>query len=456
MDNFSVALSGLDELGAKVLPGIAQMTHDARCEVRNASSWISRAFGTHDDFTVGAATPTMRPPSMRQLFHQPGSEIYLAVDYLTRALDDNRENVELAAQAIIEIGRRYRQADGRPDESSPATGVIDHAPVSRGPSGIDYEADGQWKRAMGEHADVLTRLMREHDDDGIGAAAQLDIRLRRIFDEFASGEDAATQVMIHHLAAAQHRLIQDPNELFGAADGCVQEWHGTAADQFKSYLRQLRDGVSGVLVLDLAGLDTVLRAHQALISAMRRDVLDLVERTLRGIEAAETDSWKVGASIVGALAAIAAGVAAAGPVGPPLLMSLAATLMGAGTSVAIEAKGADSELGVIVQCVDAGEAMIHLIDGERAKIEHALRIVTSSFTGDNLPQIRPDRPLIVTSPDFRPETFGLTDETQGRHRKPTDTRDLVPEPTRDANGSFDDRTVGDRVEDRYPEQGPAA
>jgi hypothetical protein len=454
MDQFTVELGQLDNLGGKYLPGIGQRLHDALCDIRNACGWIHRAFSTRDSYNESGPALDAGQPSTRYLYFQPGNECYYTTDLMRQVFEDNRDNIGLAAQAIIEIGRRYRQADGQPDATANYPGVTDHAPEQRGPDGVDYDADFAWDSQMSRHAEALVGLLREHDDDGIGAAAHLDTRLRRIFDLFSSGDDACAQVMIHYLSRAKTTLIQDEHHLFGGAEDCLKGWQGAAADQFEEYLRDVRDAWD-LLIDRIDSLNLILRSYQALVHEMRRDVLDLVERTLRGIEDAETDRWKVGASIIGAIAGVA-GAAIGGPGGLVLFGSIAASLVGGGVAVAIEAKGADSELGVIVQCVDAGEGMLHLIDVERAKIEQALRDLATGVSAKMLTEVRPDRPLLITSPDFRPETFGLQDHVQGRHRVPTDTRDLVPEPTRRANGPFDQTTVDGQTQDRYPEQGPVA
>lgn len=181
------------------------MLHDARCQIRDASRWIQRAFDTRDSFNEGGAPLDTRQTHRTYLFFQPGNECYYTTDFMRQAFEDNRDNAGLAAQAIIEIGRKYRHADGQADTMSNYQGVVDHSPESRGPAGIDYDADAAWDAEMSRTADVLVRLLREHDEDGIGAAAQLDIRIWRIFDLVSSGDDAAAQVMIHCLSEANER-----------------------------------------------------------------------------------------------------------------------------------------------------------------------------------------------------------------------------------------------------------
>lgn len=50
---------------------------------------------------------------MYRLFEGVEREFDPAANFLGRVLDDNAENLSLAAQALREIAHRYRQADGQ-------------------------------------------------------------------------------------------------------------------------------------------------------------------------------------------------------------------------------------------------------------------------------------------------------------------------------------------------------
>lgn len=303
---------------------------------------------------------------------------------------------------------------------------------------------------------AVQAILGEHDDEGIGAAARLPHRIERIFDLFSCGEDYGAMRMNDYLGAAKEELIKDRTEEFGGARRDLEGWHGDAAENFANYLNQLEDGVN--LMIDrIDTLHMILEAHQVLVKVLREDVLELVRYTLDGIAAAETDGWEVGASVVGAVAGFAGAVAGAAAGGPPgaILGMIAASMAQGAVGVVATAHAADSELGVIVEFVNTGEDLLRQVDLERLRIEKAFRALAESVTDNKLPEVRPERPVVITAPDFRPETFGLDDQTQRGHRVPTDARDLVPEPTKRADGPYD-RTAKDGEErDRYAEQGPA-
>ncbi|SDD18940.1 hypothetical protein [Actinokineospora iranica] len=318
--------------------------------------------------------------------------------------------------------------------------------------------DIDWAAQMSDQAHSLIGIMKAHDDEGIGAAAQLEGRIQRIFDLVSCGETSTADSMIQALNDAKEAITQDQHLHFDGAKRDLDGWSGSAADGFFDYLNQLEDGVE--LMKDrIDAMILIITAHAALVKGMRSDVVEFVRHTLDGIAEAATDGWKVGAAIVGAVVGVAGavvGTAAGGPLGV-VAGTIAASMVAGATSVAVEAKGADSELGVIVEFVDSGEGMLELVDIERAKIERAFRELAAAVTGDKLSEVRPARPMIITAPDFHPGTFGLSQENQGRHRVPQDTRDLVPEPSARADGPFDGTTGADGQHlDRYSEQGPSA
>lgn len=315
--------------------------------------------------------------------------------------------------------------------------------------------DHEWQVRMSDLNETFQAILREHDDDGIGRSARLYDRIDRAFNLFSCGEDFAAGKMSKHLNDAKQELIKDRAEEFQGARDDLDEWQGEAADQFRVFLNQLDDGVT-VMVDRIDTLLLILRSHEVLVRGMREDVLDLVSKTLDGIAAAETDGWRVGVTVAGAVAGVVAGVA--GVAGPPGIMIglIAAEMLAGAAGVAVEVSGAEDELGVMVNFVDSAEGLLHLIDIERLRLEKGFRALANSITDAQLVEVRPERPLVVTAPDFRPESFGMKDDVQTGHPVPTNTTDLVPEPRKRADGPFDKTTTPDGEEhDRYPEQGPA-
>ncbi|SDD18923.1 hypothetical protein SAMN05216174_108106 [Actinokineospora iranica] len=105
-------LSALDDLGRNRLPGISQSMSTALEKLTEATGWITRTFDTRGaSMDTGGFDTSM--PYRHYLFWQPGNECYYTLDFVKQVFQDNRDNVDLAAQAIVEIATRYRQADGQ-------------------------------------------------------------------------------------------------------------------------------------------------------------------------------------------------------------------------------------------------------------------------------------------------------------------------------------------------------
>lgn len=315
--------------------------------------------------------------------------------------------------------------------------------------------DHEWAVRMSDLNRSFQAILREHDEDGIGESARLYDRIDRAFNLFSCGEDFAAGKMSYHLGIAKDILINDNEQEFQGARDALYGWQGAAADQFRDYLNQLDDGVT-VMVDRIETLLLILRSHQVLVRGMREEVCDLVRKTLDGIAAAETDGWKIGVTVAGAVAGVVAGVA--GVAGPPGVMIglIAAEMVAGAAGVAVEVNGAEDELGVMVNFVDSAEGLLHLVDIERLRIEKGFRALADSITDARLIEVRPERPAVVTAPDFQPASFGMEEDVQAGHPVPTNTTDLVPEPKKRADGPFDRTTTPDGEEhDRYAEQGPA-
>ncbi|WP_434449586.1 hypothetical protein [Lentzea sp. E54] len=99
-DQFSVQLENLDKIANVRLPGMADCLRRVRGLLNKAVDESDGAFSISDE-------PVYR------LFEGVEREFDPAANFLGRVLDDNAENLSLAAQALREIAHRYRQADGQ-------------------------------------------------------------------------------------------------------------------------------------------------------------------------------------------------------------------------------------------------------------------------------------------------------------------------------------------------------
>ncbi|MEV8439846.1 hypothetical protein AB0425_20930 [Actinosynnema sp. NPDC051121] len=299
-------------------------------------------------------------------------------------------------------------------------------------------------------------------DHFLGLAAEYGMgligpRIPPLFDAFVCGDPDRVEEMVDHLNAAKYVLNKDLREHLGGAQLDMAGWVGDAAADFLDYLLQLEDAI-GLLTECLDALIVILRSHAAVVLAMRQDALNLVDLALQGIEAAGADDWKVALAVVGAVAGVLGTVASLGTATGALVEVV--TVMGSAISGSAGVAGAvidaSSELGVLDDMIKAGEGIVAEVREQTSAVDAGLRELARFVSGTKLAEVRPDRPDVITAPSFDPGSFGMTDEAQGRHPRPTDTTDLVPEPKRRPDGPYDrGRGMIDPDRDRYEEQGPA-
>jgi len=113
MDQFYVELDKLDDLANNRLPAIAESIANANARLKDAVGWITRTFDTRGGSYRDDVPWNAEQPHLFYLFWRPGNECYYAMDFMRQIFEDNGENVELAAQAIREIARRYRETDSQ-------------------------------------------------------------------------------------------------------------------------------------------------------------------------------------------------------------------------------------------------------------------------------------------------------------------------------------------------------
>jgi hypothetical protein len=116
VDQFYVELDLLDDLGNNRLPAISQSLSNAHNQLWAATDWITRAFDTRgDSYNREAPWDPHAPDELNgvSLYYKAGNECFYAMDFMRQILEDNVENVNLAAQAVREIALRYRQVDGQ-------------------------------------------------------------------------------------------------------------------------------------------------------------------------------------------------------------------------------------------------------------------------------------------------------------------------------------------------------
>ena len=99
-DQFSVQLENLEKIANVRLTGMADC-------LRRVKDQLDKAVEA-----LPGATSVSDAPEYR-LFEGVRRDFDPTANFLGRVVDDNAENLDLAAQALREIADRYRQADGQ-------------------------------------------------------------------------------------------------------------------------------------------------------------------------------------------------------------------------------------------------------------------------------------------------------------------------------------------------------
>ncbi|WP_158883226.1 hypothetical protein [Amycolatopsis anabasis] len=269
---------------------------------------------------------------------------------------------------------------------------------------------------------------------------EIDTRIRNLFNDFASGTTSEANVIITNLSGANTDIRENFHEHLDGMDIYLEDWSGKASDNFREYVNQLKDA----LVRKQDCIDATRRsmdAYRQLHTSFKSNVLDLVESTQAALEQVEKDeearSERMKLTIISAVVAVGAAALAVPTAGTSLgaaaaVAGVGSALVGAGTSAASIQVGGTHKGEVICNLVDEGDKITKEAAEAAGRVEAAFFKVTTFLTnisGDNLKQVRPDRPKIITDPKFDPEDFH-PDNQPKEDRQNVRKDDLVNEPDR--------------------------
>lgn len=99
-DGFTVQVENLDKAATILEQQMAGGMEATRRSLTAVMDIEFKAFDTGDQCVY-------------HLFSLLGREFRETADFMQQVLEDNRDNLLLAAQAVREIARRYREADGQ-------------------------------------------------------------------------------------------------------------------------------------------------------------------------------------------------------------------------------------------------------------------------------------------------------------------------------------------------------
>ncbi len=334
----------------------------------------------------------------------------------------------------------------------------------------NYTPYDQWCDDMYATGQNIIAAWKEHYDWLAGTYSD-DITVPKdvedLFERFRNIDPAAAEKCVEELTDAMMTVASHTSLLADAHQRVSDYWAGDAADGFMDYLNAMINALTN-LQDRLNAFIIVAKAELQLAEDFQKDVVDLVQATLKGIEEAETHWKKEMLAIAGSIAAVGAAVASGGVAVAAL--GVAAAMTSGAAAVASEGIDADSVMDVVKGFITAGHSLTGDLGGQGSALVGGLYKLDEYLTEGHLPEVRPARPEIITAVKFDPGLFypeGFPEEL----RASVPTGDLVEEPTQSGDqesdhvgGKADITVFGTKVgevdngpnRDVYPEEGPAA
>jgi uncharacterized protein YukE len=273
--------------------------------------------------------------------------------------------------------------------------------------------------------------------------AKMDKRIDDLYTDFASGAPGEISAILTRLSAANTQIRENYHEHLDGMDIYLEDWEGSASDNFREYLNQLKDALDRKQdCIDAA--KGAMQAYHDLITAMRTNVLDLVEQTQTALEQEDARAERSKLAILSAVVGVGAALLALPSAGTSLALVAASAgvgsaLVAGGAGYASVQVGGQSKGEIISSMVTEGDKIIKDANEAWSRVENALFQVTTYLTnvkGQNLADVRPDRPRLITDDKFDPDDFH-PDGQSAEDRKNVRKDDLVAEPERDEDEKRD-------------------
>lgn len=260
-----------------------------------------------------------------------------------------------------------------------------------------------------------------------GVATPLTQRVHDGFMPFTAGEPEAADLMRQMFDDASAQVGAHAQQSLSSAATDIADWHGKAADNFEAYLNAMHDAVlrQGEA---LEAVAIVMKAYNALLLAVRSDLLDLVAQADDGLaaveEGEEMQAWKIGSAVVSVVASTVGGALKGGG----LIGAALGFLSGIGSVIIELMDGGESEVDVMKRLAEGLEGLRRLYDEQLAGLERGFKNILDELVNKpNLPDVNPEPPIIATQANFDPREFNLGSDHSEEINKKVDTSPLVPD-----------------------------
>jgi len=412
---FEVQLEKLDKVGAKQLPEGADAYGTAKALVD----------GTEVSFEG-------------ELFDCVNKDVDSVRGQFVEVFHDIEKELRRAAKAILEIARRYREADGQDDETpsvpspAPQPGGYRKSP---GTAVIDIEAD------LNHLADLLGQLVPQTDHwtqdwanglelffspgsyliggtkpvtDGANAIAGHALvpypvdKLRAAFGPPTEGSAEPAERLRDSFDAARTALIEDFEVTIGSVKDTITDWSGDTAENFKDYVANVVDA-KDLQVDALKAAWAIMDMYAQVISTAHSDVQDLLDVSISQAEARL--SGKRSEQVDGVVTAVSTAVTAGAASVSSIVKWAAEGLAKKELKAAFKS---DEELpGAIIEAANAlQDAISDRVDECQEQLNTLLGVLGGGELTEKVTQVKPEEPLILNGAHFDPAEFGLPDDLE--------------------------------------------
>ena len=231
--------------------------------------------------------------------------------------------------------------------------------------------------------------------------------IREALAPCTQGDPDQAETVAKTFGEAKLRLVEDFEASLGSINTTIEDWTGDAAENFKQYISNVSDAVT-LQTYALEDAEVLTDALRQVIQSAQDGVHTLLDDSITKVtDAIETKRIE---SINTTIDGVAAGVSAAVGGNPSGFVSWVATTL---TKKVVKiAVGSDAEVpqSILTAAIELASDVGDRASALKEKLGEVATAIGAGSDASNLPQVKPEKPLILDPVNFDPESFGLSDD----------------------------------------------
>lgn len=287
--------------------------------------------------------------------------------------------------------------------------------------------DSETQTLLDEHRFLATgRLRLPWQDDPNNYLGQIDW----LADLLCSGDADSADIVTNDVHTAFQQLTTNAELGFGGAARDLEDWSGSAADNFAAYLLKAQQAIDRYTEV-LRELDAIQAGYATMIREAAKDVKALLNAAVQAQQQGSGNDWQVALTAVAAAVAVAASIIGTAGADVPIIISAAALTGASGAASVASATINSNGPGETAHSLREGmRALLHDVMDQRDRFDKGINQLYDYLTsGDNLPYVQPPAPVIIQpGRPFDPATFGLSDEPSGVQQRVSTDPLIKPAP----------------------------